>query len=216
VARDASKGQLDPAQQSEIRDFARRLPEMDLYAVLAVEQGVGDEAIREAFFERSRAYHPDRHFGKDLGSYGELLTEIFKRVTTAYEVLRDAELRRSYDRSLGASPRPVSPAASEAPQAPKAPAETRARPAAPRRPSRAVLRSLQRQLELTRAKARRHFEEALELRNGGNLERAHAMLRLALIFDPHEPTYQNAFGEIAMGLDQSRAPATPGDAGEST
>ncbi len=67
-----------------------------------------------------------------------------------------------------------------------------------------MLNGLSRQLELTRSKARRHFTEALELKRAGDLERARSLLRLALIFDPRETRYQDAFGEVAIRLDPSR------------
>ena len=54
------------------------------------------DEIRDAFFERSKTFHPDRYFKKELGPYAELLTEIYKRIVAAHDVLRDAKLRASY------------------------------------------------------------------------------------------------------------------------
>jgi curved DNA-binding protein CbpA len=191
-------GKLSEQFKAEVREFARSLPRIDFYEVLGVPLAADAEAIRVAFSERSRSYHPDRFFGRELGPYGGLLNEIIKRVLAAYEVLKDPELRRAYDRSLHAARR-------SAPVAPPPPA--RPRPAR-RRPD-AALKGLCRQLELTRSKARRHFEEAMEVKNEGDLTRAHALLRLALIFDPHERSYQDALGDVALGLDRTRSAERP-------
>jgi curved DNA-binding protein CbpA len=165
--------------------------------VLGVPPDAGLDAIRVAFSERSRAYHPDRFFGRDLGPYAGLLNELIKRILAAYEVLKDDELRRAYDRSLGR----------ERPSRDPAPPPARARRAR-KRPD-VVLKGLERQLQLTRSKARRHFEEAMEIKREGDLKRAHALLRLALIFDPHERSYQDALGEVALGLDRTRTAERP-------
>jgi curved DNA-binding protein CbpA len=190
-------GELSAEFKAEIRDFARKLPGLDFYEVLGLPASAEAEAIRAAFSERSRSYHPDRFFGKDLGPYGGLLNEIIKRILAAYEVLKDEELRRAYDRSLKR----------EAPKAASGPPQLRTRP--PRKRPDAVLRGLQRQLELSRSKARRHFDEAMRVKREGDLKRAHALLRLALIFDPRERTYQDALGEVALGLDRTNAAAMP-------
>jgi len=196
----------DPALENEelsaefkekVRSFARTLPELDFYEVLGIPLGADLEAIRAAFSERSLAYHPDRFFGRELGAYGGLLHEIIKRVLAAYEVLRDPELREAYDRCLKRDP----------PKAPAAPPPLRRR--APRKRSDAVLKGLQRQLELTRSKARRHFHEAMQVMGEGDLKRAHALLRLALIFDPRERTYQDTLGEVALNLSRTHAASAP-------
>jgi curved DNA-binding protein CbpA len=193
-------GELSEEFKAEVRDFARVLPNLGFYEVLGVPVSADLESIRVAFSERSRAYHPDRFFGRDLGPYGGLLNEIIKRVLAAYEVLKDVELREAYDRCLRRDP----PAP---PQPPAASPPLRRRPAR-KRPD-AILRGLQRQLELTRSKARRHFHEAMRVMGEGDLKRAHALLRLALIFDPRERTYQDTFGEVALSLSRTPAASAP-------
>ncbi|MCP4003881.1 MAG: DnaJ domain-containing protein [bacterium] len=86
--------------EAEIRDFARALPTMDYYRVLDVPRGADPDEIREGFFERSKRFHPDRHFRKLPEPYLDLLNEIYKRVVAAHDVLRDKKLRRGYDEAL--------------------------------------------------------------------------------------------------------------------
>src|SRR5215510_11403542 len=114
--------------QREIRAFAAELPEMDCYQNLGVARDASTDAVRGAFFERSRRFHPDRYFNKNLGPYASILHELYKRIVAANEVLRDPDLRKRYERSLG--PAKPKPAAAPAPEA-SADAEEVATPATP-------------------------------------------------------------------------------------
>ena len=99
-ARADARVDLPEAFQREIRELARALPGMNYYEVLRVSQQAESADIRDAFFERSKTFHPDRYFKKELGVFGELLNEIYKRIVAAHDVLRDAKLRASYQRTL--------------------------------------------------------------------------------------------------------------------
>jgi molecular chaperone DnaJ len=75
------------------------------YEVLGVEQGADDNTIKVAYKKLAWEYHPDRNAGDDAAETK------FKEASEAYEVLRDPEKRRIYDRyghagleSRGASP----------------------------------------------------------------------------------------------------------------
>ncbi len=67
-------------------------PEQDYYAILHVEEEASDEAIKQAYRELARRYHPDS--GGDV--------EAFRQVQEAYEILRDGVFRRAYDRQRAA------------------------------------------------------------------------------------------------------------------
>ncbi|MBA3295436.1 MAG: DnaJ domain-containing protein [Acidobacteria bacterium] len=64
----------------------------DYYDVLGVTADAGAEEIRRAYRQLSRRYHPDIS-GDDRGA-------TLLEVARAYEVLRHAERRRSYDAAL--------------------------------------------------------------------------------------------------------------------
>ncbi|MGZ8794282.1 MAG: DnaJ domain-containing protein [Gaiellaceae bacterium] len=64
----------------------------DLYDVLGVDRGAGDEEIKHAYRALARELHPDVASEDDEGG------ERFREVTEAYAVLADEESRRLYDR----------------------------------------------------------------------------------------------------------------------
>jgi hypothetical protein len=64
----------------------------DLYALLGVDPGASDEAIRHAYRALARRHHPDVDPADD-GSGG------FRRIAAAYEILGDARDRAAYDRA---------------------------------------------------------------------------------------------------------------------
>ncbi len=61
----------------------------DPYATLGVSKGASEEDIRRAFRKLAKELHPDISKGNE---------ERFKKVTSAYEILGDADKRRAYDR----------------------------------------------------------------------------------------------------------------------
>ena len=63
----------------------------DYYEQLGVSRDADAETIKKAYRKLAMQYHPDRNDASDA-------EENFKRVTEAYEVLRDAEQRQLYDR----------------------------------------------------------------------------------------------------------------------
>ncbi len=63
----------------------------EYYDLLGVDRGASEEEIKKAYRKAAMQYHPDRN--PEPGAEAK-----FKDVTEAYEVLRDAEKRASYDR----------------------------------------------------------------------------------------------------------------------
>ncbi len=61
----------------------------DPYATLGVTRNASDDDIRRAFRKLAKELHPDISKGNE---------ERFKKVSSAYEILGDAEKRRAYDR----------------------------------------------------------------------------------------------------------------------
>jgi curved DNA-binding protein CbpA len=93
---------LDLEQKRRLLALYERLPAVNHYELLGVEPLADDKAIRAAYYDLVRVFHPDRFFGKNLGSYKPKLGKVFSRLTEAYEALHRSESRAEYDRYLTA------------------------------------------------------------------------------------------------------------------
>jgi DnaJ-domain-containing protein 1 len=80
-----------------------------------VEKSVSIPELKQAYYDIARKYHPDRFRGADKSLLSQVESS-FARITQAYDTLRDAKLRASYDARLEAQKR----AARLAESAPKA------------------------------------------------------------------------------------------------
>jgi curved DNA-binding protein CbpA len=70
------------------------------YELLGVARDADKKVIRNSYFELSKVFHPDAHFGKQLGAFKSKMENVFKRLTEAYEVLGKAKKRADYDEYL--------------------------------------------------------------------------------------------------------------------
>jgi curved DNA-binding protein CbpA len=112
--------------EAEFRDWAERvrraweaLDTASYYQVLGVPPDAPQEIVRQAFHRRATQLHPDRHRATAEPTRGQAYA-LFKRMTEAYRVLTDPDLRRVYDEGLAGGtlrladegsmpPRPSSP-----------------------------------------------------------------------------------------------------------
>lgn len=88
----------DPAEQAaldednELSDEERRrilgalrlADTSDPWLLLGVARGTDKRTLKRAFFERSKAFHPDRFYGRRLGSFAARLHAVFEAITRAH------------------------------------------------------------------------------------------------------------------------------------
>ncbi len=93
--------ELEPERQQEILSLEAKLDTANLFEVLGVPAGAGVDEVRAAFRELSLKFHPDRFFGKKLGSFKPKLDRIFRKLVEANQTLTDDTKRAAY---LAANP----------------------------------------------------------------------------------------------------------------
>jgi curved DNA-binding protein CbpA len=231
----AEPAELPPIDESEIDDslalsveVQRRILEFEVglarndFEVLGVSTSADRRAVKKAYFVLCREFHPDRHFRREIGGYGQKLERIFKRVQAAYELLSDDAERVKLAELVG----PVSipgpdPSQSQAatrpsPEAPRTaaakppprrvvppPVEPPPEPAAPlsareRLRQRMPFRMSSQPRDEGRSQAEQFYKAALvSLRRKKHVD-AIASIRLALAFDPSNKTYRDTLAQIEL------------------
>jgi len=76
------------------------LEEASHYELLKVSPRADKKAIKAAYFQVVNVFHPDRYFGKKLGSFKTKLEQVFARLTEAQDVLTRQASRDEYDAYL--------------------------------------------------------------------------------------------------------------------
>lgn len=70
------------------------------YQVLGVDENASAEQIRSAYHQLARQFHPDRFFGDAVSAeLRRAVDDLFEKIRTAYETLRDDKSRSDYDRA---------------------------------------------------------------------------------------------------------------------
>jgi len=85
----------------ELNRLHAGLDKLSYYEFLGVAPSCDYVAIRDAFYLRAQRLHPDRFVVLDEEHIKRVAYDVYKRITEAYNVLSDPELRRSYDNVLG-------------------------------------------------------------------------------------------------------------------
>ena len=190
---------LPADRKKEILDLERGLDVLDHFAILGLVPGASVEEARTAYYAASKRYHPDRYYGRNIGSFRARIDRVFRRLTEAYETLHDPEKRASYlranphlDVSRAVAPVKSEPVAPTQPIDPERAAERRARMA--RHPY--LARSAKMTELVQRAKA-----QIVK----GEPGRALADLHLALQMEPNNPELQKLQAEARHKNDVSRA-----------
>jgi tetratricopeptide (TPR) repeat protein len=104
----AQAAERTPGHAELVRNTYRRIDWLSHYELLGVRNEASLEEIHQAYFERSRLFHPDLRHREDLAHCEKELTTVFERLKTAHEALSDAARRVDYDATLAA---PAMPAA---------------------------------------------------------------------------------------------------------
>ncbi|MEC8277556.1 MAG: DnaJ domain-containing protein [Myxococcota bacterium] len=89
---------LTEEEQLRIRNMKDLAENRKYYELLGVPTDSSLEAIKSAYIQQSRDWHPDRFFRKELGKLSTDIENIFMRLTEAHNILTDPGTRKAYDR----------------------------------------------------------------------------------------------------------------------
>lgn len=79
---------IDLGTQALIEFLSLHISELTPCEILNVEEGASKSEIRQAYLKRSRLFHPDRFFRKNIGIFSTHLSTLFKAVTRAFGALQ--------------------------------------------------------------------------------------------------------------------------------
>jgi DnaJ-class molecular chaperone len=162
---------------AEVRALAKLVDDLDYYQLLELERGVPASAVKQAYYRASRRLHPDAN-RQLLGVDREALVRIAKRVSEAYQVLRDQRRRQAYDARLAGGSTRIPLAEAEA---------------------RADKQALDDYLGKT-PNGRRFFGLARADLDRGDLASAARNLKMALTFEPQNEGFKRKAEEVRQLL----------------
>jgi DnaJ-class molecular chaperone len=162
---------------AEVRALAKLVDELDYYQLLELERGAPASAVKQAYYATSRKLHPDANRQLD-GADREALGRIAKRVSEAYQVLRDQRRRHAYDAQLAGGSNRIPLAEADA---------------------RADKQALDDYLGKT-PNGRRFFGLARADLDRGDLASAARNLKMALTFEPTNEGFRKKAEEVRLAL----------------
>ncbi len=87
---------LDVGRKKEILFAHAHLRDWNHWQVLDLPWNASVEAVRDAYVDKVKIFHPDRYSGRRLGSYQARIEAVFRRLTEAKDVLADPARRAPY------------------------------------------------------------------------------------------------------------------------
>ncbi len=86
-----------PDLQQQVMVLHQGLDQLSYYEFLGVRPSSDYVAIRDAYYGRAQRLHPDRFVALGTGSLQRAAYAVYKRISEAFAVLSDPELRVAYD-----------------------------------------------------------------------------------------------------------------------
>jgi DnaJ-class molecular chaperone len=166
----------------EIKALARVIDRVDYYRLLKLEPGANSEALRVAYHDARRRFHPDAYIAQ-AEDVRNAVDVIARRITEGYLVLRDRTRRAAYDSALSSGQVRYNPELEQ---------EKRVQAEAPRG---------------TTPNGKRYFGLHQEAERAGDLVKAHAHMKTALTFEPKNEAFKAKLDALEAQLKALRKKA---------
>ena len=200
---------LDPKIQQELLEFANAL-DRPYHELLGVAADADTRAIKKAYFQKAKRFHPDRYFRKNVGEFGPLVESCFKKLLEAYELLSDPATREEVQRAEKARA-----AKTAHPPTPEAPPVESGGASKPRMSGTEAARRLRRRMSglqghhkakhERKQKAKSFFESGMTAFRSERWIEAAGSVRLAMAFDPANEVYREEFVTVQRKAHEERA-----------
>ncbi len=92
--------ELDSAFIEKVEELHDRLDSTNYYDVLGITKSATLNEVKEAYYKKTKEFHPDRHFYLPSETLKNKLNALFSFLTKAYKTLSDQELRKEYDQGV--------------------------------------------------------------------------------------------------------------------
>lgn len=79
-----------PVEMQIFTEFLHEnLSSLNHYEILCIPDGTKDKAvIKQAYMQKTKQFHPDRYFRKNIGAFAPRIAAIFKAISSAYTALQ--------------------------------------------------------------------------------------------------------------------------------
>lgn len=91
----AEDNDLTDTERRRILAMARLLDKNDPHMLLGVSGAADPKTLKRAYFLLSKEIHPDRYYGKRLGSFAERMTAVFEAASRAYNRITSRKQKAS-------------------------------------------------------------------------------------------------------------------------
>jgi tetratricopeptide (TPR) repeat protein len=189
-------GELSEPERKRVIWFYEHLERWSHYELLQVKRRDDEKALKRAYFERSKEWHPDRFRRGQLGAFKRMIEEIYHAVKEAYDVLTDEDLREAYDETCIFAP-------DEEDLARMLDAQRRADRDRLREQELIERRKRRNPMRKRIDKAKALFEEALQKESAGDLLNALRVAQTAAMFDPR-PAHLEAVERLKVTAGEQR------------
>lgn len=174
---------MDPQFVIECQILAQSIEQMDYFQILKVEQTATTGEVKAAYYQESRALHPDKFYHLPDEDLKENIHKIYKRITEAYTVLRDAEARTKYTADINGPERATKLRYSEA--------------------SEAELKKAKEEQTGKTPQARQCYREAMMAIQQKRWEAAERQLNTAMMYEPDNELFKEKMDEVRKNMKSS-------------